>query len=58
MAQWWSASDSGSRGCGFESYWRHCVVSLSKALFSLLFTGSTLVRKTRPDMTEKMVTGA
>ena len=28
-------------GCGFEPHWRHCGVSLSKALYPLLSTGST-----------------
>ena len=28
-------------GCGFEPHWRHCVVSLSKTLYSLLSTCST-----------------
>ena len=30
-----------TRGCGFESHWRQCVVSLSKTHLSLLSTGST-----------------
>ena len=30
-----------SKGCWFETNWRHCIVSLSKALYPLLSTGST-----------------
>ena len=33
--------DSRPRGSGFEPYRYHCVVSLSKTLYSLLSTGST-----------------
>ena len=37
-SQWLSSTvlDSRSRGCGFEPYLRHCVVSLSKTLYPLL----------------------
>ena len=27
--------------CWFKPPWRHCIVSLSKTLYPLLFTGST-----------------
>ena len=33
--------DSRSRGCRFEPHWWICVVSLSKAFYPLLSTGST-----------------
>ena len=34
--------DSRSRGCKFEPHWRHhCVVSLSKTLYSQLSTGKS-----------------
>ena len=33
--------DSRSRGCEFEPYRRHCVVSVSKTLYPLLSAGST-----------------
>ena len=32
--------DLGSRDCGFEPHWKHCIVSLSKTLYPLLSTGS------------------
>ena len=47
--------DSRSRGCGFVPHRRQCVVSLSKTHRSLLSTGQP--RKTRPEVTEKMLTG-
>ena len=51
------ASDSESRGPGFEPHKRHRVVSLSKA--HLLPTVLVKPRKRwlRPDMTEKLLTG-
>ena len=58
-ARWRSgrASDSESRGPGFEPHKRHRVVSLSKA--HLLPTVLVKPRKRwlRPDMTEKLLTG-
>ena len=33
--------DLGSKGCLLQTHLRHCVVSVSKALYSLLSTGST-----------------
>ena len=37
-AQWLIGSvlDLGSKGCGFETQWWHCVVSLSKTFYPLL----------------------
>ena len=40
--------------CGFETHRRHCIVSLSKTHLSLLST-QVQPRKTRPDITEKIV---
>ena len=43
--QWLSGRvlDSRLRGCRFEPHWRHhCVVSLSKTLYSLLSTGKSI----------------
>ena len=45
--------DSRPRDRGFEPHLRHCVVSLSKIHSSLL----VLPRKTRPDITDKLLTG-
>ena len=33
--------DSESKGHGFETHWRYCVVALSKAFYLLLSTDST-----------------
>ena len=44
------------KGHGFESHRHHCVVSLSKTCLFLLSTGSTL-RMTRPNITERLLTG-
>ena len=44
IIMWWLSGrvlDSGSRGCRFESHVRRCIVSLSKAYYTLLSTGST-----------------
>ena len=51
--QWLSGRvlDSRLRDCGFELHQRHCIVSLSKTLYTLQ------PRKTWPDMTEKLLTG-
>ena len=49
--------DSRLRGCVFK---RHCVVSLSKTLYPLLYIVHVLVNpriKTHPDMAEKLLTG-
>ena len=56
-AQWLSGRvlDSRPRGRGFEPNRRHCVVSLSKThLYCLVLVQP---RKTRPDITVKMLTG-
>ena len=49
--------DSGSKGHEFETHHRHCVVSVSKTLYPLLST-PVQPRKTPPDMTEELFTGA
>ena len=43
------------RGCGFEPHQKHCVMSLSKTLYSQLSTG--LTNEDLSDMTEKLLTG-
>ena len=56
-AQWLSVRvlDTRPRGRGFESYWRHCVVSLCKNINpSLVLVQS---RKTRPYITERLLIG-
>ena len=56
-AQWLSGRvlDSRPRGRGFESHWRHCVVSLSKNINPSLVLVQP--RKTRPFITERMLMG-
>ena len=43
--------DWGSNGCRFDAHrwWSHCVVSLSKTLYSLLSIGSTQENPSRHD---------
>ena len=55
--QWLSGRvlDSGPRGCKFEPHRLHCVVFLSKTLLSLL--SMVQPSKTRPDITERLLTG-
>ena len=54
-AQWVSGRvlDSRPRGCGFETHWRHCIVSLSKNINPSLVL--VLPRKTRPFITERFI---
>ena len=56
-APWLSgtASDSGARGQGFETYLRR-VVSLSKTLYSPKVLEIARKRWLSPDMTEKLMT--
>ena len=44
--------DLGSKGGQFETQWKHCVMSLSKALYPLLRTGPTQ----NTDVTVKLLT--
>ena len=49
---WWLSGrelDSRLRGSMFESHRRHCIVTLSKTLYPLLSTGSTLEDPSRHD---------
>ena len=43
------------RSCGVKPNWTHCIVSFSKTLYPL--PSFVQPRKTRPDMTEKVLTG-
>ena len=54
-AQWLSGRvlDSKPRGRGFESHWRHCVVSFSKNINPSLVLVQP--RKTRPFITERLL---
>ena len=56
-AQWLSGRvlDSRPKDRGFEPHWHHCVVSLSKTHNPCLVLVQP--RKTRPDITEKFLTG-
>ena len=56
-AQWLSGRvlDSRLRGRGFESHWRHCVVSLSKNINPSLVLVQP--RKTHPFITEILLMG-
>ena len=58
-AQWLSGRvhDSGLRGCGFKPHLRRSVVSLSKTHYSNPYLVLVQPRKTRPDITEKLLTG-
>ena len=58
-AQWLGGRvlDLRLRGCGFEPHRCHCVVSLSKKHYLCLVLVQPIARKTRPDMTEKLLTG-
>ena len=47
--------DLGSRGCGFEPYLDHFIVSLSKTLYALLSIG--LTQEDPSQDTEKLLTG-
>ena len=53
-AQWVSGRvlDSRLRGCGFETHWHHCIVSLSKNINPSLVL--VLPRKTRPFINERL----
>ena len=55
--QWLSGRvlDSRLRGRGFESHWRHCVVSLSKNINPSFVLVQP--RKTRPFITERVLMG-
>ena len=55
--QWLSGRvlDSRPSGCGFESHWRHCVVSLSKKINPSLVL--VQLRKTRHFITERLLMG-
>ena len=56
-AQWLSGRvvDLRPKGCGFESHWGHCVVSLSKNINSSLVL--VLPRKTCPFIAERLLMG-
>ena len=55
--QWLSGRvlDLRPKGLGFESNWRHCVVSLSKSINPSLVLVQP--RKTRPFITERLLMG-
>ena len=46
--------DSGSRDFGVETDWRHCSLSLSKALYPPV--SSSLTQERRFDMTDNLLT--
>ena len=56
--QWLSGRvlDSRPRGCGFKPHRRHCIESLSKALYPLLSTDSTQVEISQHDCKESKQT--
>ena len=56
-AQWLSGRvlDSRPKGRGFETHWRHCVVSLSKNMNPSLVLVQP--RKTCPYITERLLMG-
>ena len=56
-AQWLSGRelDSRPKGRGFETHWRHCIVSLSKNINPSLVLVQP--RKTRPYIAERLLMG-
>ena len=55
-AQWLGGRvlDSRPRGRGFETQWRHCLVSLGRKESNQT---NKSTQEDRPDMTEKLLTG-